>query len=795
MLKNFIIQTFRIFFREKLHTLLNMAGLAIGLACGMIIFLYIHHELTYDSHHEKGDRIYRVCQNYVTSGKPRKFAISSPQLGPRLAEEYPQIEAYVRIDCINSLLFQYGENVFTELDFAFADSSMFQVFSHRFIYGDPESCLKEPYTLVLTEKLSRKYFGNRNPLGETLLIDNQFSMTVTGVIKDPPSNTQLPLSGYISYITYDRIAQLHSLEWSMFEIKDYTYLLFHDTFDREAFDRKWPEFYEKYLSEDAEIYGQVYEPIFHRLRDIHYHSNLDGDLSSGNITFLYTLLIIGILILVLAGINYTNLTTAKSLNRAGEIGLRKVVGASRRSLVFKFILESLLFSVISMVLAFGMVEFVLAFTKFPQILDTSLHLDLFRQPLILIGCLIITMVVGFFSSLYPAFYLSSFNPVLIIQGLFRLKPVGAITRKALVGLQIMLAIVVVLFTLLLNTQIGYLENHDIGFDKENLLIIPVRDSSMVAAVPVMMHGLKKLPGVKSVTSGGSYPGNPWGGLYKFEGEDGMEEHNIPAFFIGYDYLETLGLKLIEGRDFSQEFPSDSVGAVIINETLAKYMNWDKPLGKRIQQFVFFDAVVVGVVRDFHFRSLHQEIQPLLLRLQYQYDDLIVRLDRTDQQKVLTYLENKFKELIPHMPFEYYFLEDNFNRLYNNDKRQIQLIRLFSLITILVSCLGLFGLSSYSAARKTKEIGIRKVQGAKTRQIIFLLQKEILLITLLAVVISVPVAILLFRIWLRGFAYQVGLNYMLILIVILASFLLSSLTVLYHSVKSARSNPVDSLRYE
>jgi putative ABC transport system permease protein len=781
--------------REKIHTLLNIIGLAIGLACGVIIFLYIHHELTYDVHHEKGDRIYRVCQSYLTSDNPRKFAISSPQLGPRLFEEYPQIEAFVRIDHLGSLLFKHGQNLFTENNLAFADSNIVQVFTHTFIHGNPETCLKEPFTIVITERLARKYFGNRDPLGESILIENQLPVKVTGVIEDPPSNTQLPISGYLSYITYDRVASLPSIEWSMFEIKDFTYLLFRDTFDRKAFDKKWPEFYEKYMEQDAEIYGQVYEPIFHRLRDIHYHSKLDGDLSSGNITFIYTLLIIGILILVLAGINYTNLTTAKSLQRAGEIGLRKVVGASKGSLIVKIITESMLFTIISMIVALGIVEFVLEFTGFSQVLETSMHLNFFQEPIVLIGCVVLTLIVGLLSSLYPAFYLSSFNAVLVIHGLFKLKPLGTITRKFLVGFQIMLAISVVLFTLLLNTQIKYLENYHLGFDKDNVLIVPVQDSIMVASIPTVMNGLESFPEVKSVTSGGSWPGKPWGGLYKFEGNDGMEEHNIPAFFIGYNYLETLDFELIEGRDFNPDFPADSLGSVIINETLARYMNWDKPLGKRIQQFDFFDAVVVGVVKDFNFKSLHSEIQPLLLRLQYNYGDLIVRLDGTNPQRVMAYLEKTFQELVPYRPFKYYFLDERFDRQYNKDKRQIKLIQIFSVISIIISCLGLFGLASYFSTKRTNEIGIRKVQGAKMSQIIYLLQKEILIITLLAMIPSIPLTIWVFNVWLRDFAYQVGMNHLLILIVIMASVVLSSVTVLYHSINAARTNPVDSLRYE
>ena len=791
-----ISQFLRLFLKDKFHTFINLIGLSFGLTCFTIIYLYLHNEYSYDKYHMNANRIYRVAQNYVTSGKPKKFAISSPALGPLLYHEYPQIETFVRIKPMNKLLIRSGEKVFYEENLAFADSNLFKVFSYNFIAGDPGDCLIEPGCIVISEEISNKFFGDEDPVGREILLENEYPLMVTGVIEDPPPNTHIPEKAFISYLTWDNNTRLRSTDWSLFEINDFTFLLFYNDFNHEAFDEKWPDFYEKYLQEDGEIYGQVYEPIFHKLPDIHYHSNLPADYPTGNKSFLYTLLCIGIFILVLAGINYTNMSTAKATQRIREAGIRKVFGADRRSLVMRFMGESILLFIITLIISLALVEFILEFTSFNDLIGTELSLSFMKKPVALVGIICITILFTVLASFYPAFYLSRFSPADSVNKLLKLGSNGIHTRQFLVVLQILLAIVAITFTMLMKSQIRYLVNSDPGFKKENIIYLPVMDSVLAVSIPYIQEELKKYPDVLSVSSAYSYPGFPYGGLYWFEGEDGMEEHNIPVFFVNHGFLETFGFELVKGRDFSTEYGSDTISAVIINETLCRFMNWDDPLNKRITQFSSLDAKVIGVVRDFHFRSLHTGIEPLIIRLQGDYGGhLFIRLSGKRITEIIDFLEKQYAEIVPHRPFEYFFLDDRFELMYREDHMQLKLIGIFSAICIVIAGLGVFGLVSFSTERKTKEIGIRKVQGATAIRIVLLIIGYYLKIAAIAVIIAVPLSVWLFLIWLNEFAYKTGVNIWILILSSLGAVTITLLTVLYHSFYAARLNPVGLLRYE
>lgn len=791
-----ISQFLRLFLKDKFHTFINLIGLSFGLTCFTIIYLYLHNEYSYDKYHVNADRIYRVAQNYVTSGKPKKFAISSPALGPLLSQEYPQIEMFVRIKPMNKLLIKSGEKVFYEENLAFADSNLFKVFSYNFIAGDPENCLINPGSIVISEEISNKLFGEQDPMGQEILLENEYPLMVTGVIEDPPPNTHIPEKAFISYQTWDNDTQLKSTDWSLFEINDFTFLLFYNDFNRKAFDEKWPDFYEKYLQEDGEIYGQVYEPIFHKLTDLHYHSNLPGDYPTGNKSFLYTLLSIGIFILILAGINYTNMSTAKATQRIREAGIRKVFGADRRSLIMRFMGESTLLFTVTLIISFALVEFILEFTSFNDLIGTELSLSFIKKPVILFGVICITILFTVLASLYPAFYLSRFSPADTVNKLLKLRSNGIHTRQFLVVLQILLAIVAITFTMLMKSQIRYLVNSDPGFKKENIIYLPVTDSILAVSIPYIQEELEKFPDVLSVSSAYSYPGFPYGGLYRFEGKDGMEEHNIPVFYVNHGFLETLGLELVKGRDFSAEYGSDTSGAVIINETLCRFMNWDDPLNKRIVQLRYLDAKVIGVVRDFHFRSLHTEIEPLIIRLQGDYGGyLFIRLSGNRISEIINFLKKQYAEIVPYRPFEYFFLDDRFELMYKEDNMQLKLIGIFSVICIVIAGLGVFGLVSFSTERKTKEIGIRKVQGATVIRIVLLIIGHYLKIAAIAIVIAVPLSVWLFLIWLNEFAYKVNINIWILILSSLGAVIITLVTVLYHSFYAARLNPVGLLRYE
>ncbi len=797
MLWKYIKYSLRLSKRDRFHSLVTLLGLTIGLACGIIILLFVTNELSYEAYNEKADRIYRVSQNFVTSGRPKKFSWTSPSLGPKLHQEYPQIETFTRLKYIGRILFNMGDQSFYENHIAFADTNFFKVFTHQFIYGDPATCLEKPENIVLTEDLYHKYFGDDDPIGKTFLIENQYPAVVSAVIKNLPSNTHFFQNAYISYLGYDKQASLPSKDWSLFEIEDQTFLLFYQDFDKELFYQKWPEFYEKYIKEDGQDYGQVYEPIFEKIKDIHYQSDLPSNYHLGNKAYFITILSIGIFLLVLAAINYTNMATARSIHRLKAISIHKVMGAWMGPLILKILAESLTMTFVSLLLAFGIVEYLLEFTGFMDLLGLRLDQNIVSNGPVLVGGIGLAILVGLLSGFYPAVYYSRFSPVEGLHGVHKASSsLNHYIRQILVVFQLILAVIAVTFTILMRSQINYLEKKDLGFSKENVLILPCRDSITNASIRVVQEELMKMPQVISVSTALSYPGNPSGGLYKFEGDSGMEEHNLPVLFVDYNYLQTLGLSLAEGRDFSKAYTAENEKSIIINRSLARYMGWEDPIGKTIAQGSRFNVQVIGVVEDFNFRSLHHPIEPLMIRLQ---DDpgynLIVKIRRLETGKVLTFLENRMKELVPFRPFEYDFLDESFKRQYRRDERQLSLISLFSGLCIFIACLGLFTLVSYTAERKTKEIGIRKVNGASTSKIISLFIKQFLLYSTIAIIISTPIIIWVFKTWLREFAFQTELRAAVFILIFLGVILVTILTVTYHSVKASRSNPVNSLRYE
>ena len=791
-----IIHSFRVLVRDKFHTLINIIGLTFGLTCSVIILAYVQNEFSYDRYHENSKRIYRVAQNYVTSGKPKKFAISSPALGPALHKEFAQIESFVRIKHYGRLLLSYEEQDFYEETVAFADSNLFKVFTYEFLEGDPATCLLDPGNIVMSESMGEKYFGDRDPMGKVLLLENEIELTVTGVIADPPSNSHIPETAFMSYQTWENISPLKSTDWSMFEINDFTYLLFYVDFNKAEFDAKWPEFYDQYLKDDAELYGQVYEPIFQRLEEIHYNSDLPGDYATGNKSFLYSLVLIGIVILLLAGINYTNMSTAKALIRIREAGIRKVMGACKRSLVLKFLGESFLLSLFALIVSLAVVEFIFEFTSFNTLIGTQLKMSLFQKPGLFLLILGTTVLFSLLASLHPAILLSRHSPAETMNSQFSLGPNGMIIRRILVLFQLILGMVAITFTLLAGSQVRFLENHDLGFNKENIVLFPVRDSVMEASVPVILEDLRKMPGIISATTTWSYPGYPYGGLYTFEGKDGMEEHNIPVFFVNFGFFETFDLELITGRYLDPQIGSDSTGAVLINETLAEFMGWEEPLGKQIHQFTNLQAQVVGVVKDFNFRSLHHSVEPLIIRLVNDYSGHIaVRVTGQNNPEFLEYMKKQYSRIVPHRPFEYFFLDDKFNSQYVSDRKQLKLISLFTVVCIIIATLGILGLVSYSVERKTREIGLRKVNGAHSGTIILQMAKKFLRMAFISFIISVPVTILLFNLWLREFAHKTRINPWIILLSFLLVAGITQLTVFLRTWNAARKNPVDSIRYE
>ena len=801
MLKNHLIFALRLLRRDRFHSILNITGLSAGFACCIIILLYLQNELTYDSHHKNAGRIYRAALKYTYTGQTTRWASSSPALGKRLKDDFPEIEEFVRIVPSPKILFKAGETTFYEKHIFMADPSVFKVFTHGFIYGDPDTSLNDPMSIVLTKTLARKYFGNSNPLNRVMQVEGD-DLKVVGVIEDLPPNSHLPVKAFISFSTLSALyPDQKFLNWSLGDFLGYTYFLVKESFVLGDFMAKTREFIQKNHPPLPESYDVEFEPMAQKLTDIHYGPDMRFDYPIGNKAYIYAFFSIGLFILVLACINYMNMATARAVTRVKEIGMRKVLGSEKWRLTIQLLMESFLASLIALIIAFGLVELIIALPTFKHLLNVDLKFDLLNNRVLSFGALGLFGFVALLSGIYPAFYLSSMPPAKTLSDSYKSGRTGIFVRRSFVAVQFIISIAVILVTLFMRDQIEFLRNKSLGFKKENVVSIDIRDDTVKNKIPALMEELRSHPDIIAVTIAHSRPGKEASAaLYEFEGFGAMQAHNFYHFWVSYDYLKTLGIELINGRDFDKRYRSDLSKAVIVNEKLVKTMGWDNPLDKgiirRLPDKVIFSGEVIGVVKDFNFRSLHNEIEPMFIRMQQQIGgSLIVRFKGANTLKNMELLESKLKGFSPGRPFVYSFLDEEFDRLYDADRQQNQLIGIFSYICILISCLGLLGLTSFNSLRRTKEIAIRKVYGASSSRIVAMLVKEVFLLVTAAAIIAAPIAIILIKLWLQNFAYKTDIDILIFLVTALAAFTIAFFTVSYHCLRVASANPVDSLRYE
>ncbi len=793
MLRSNLKFAFRFLKRDPFHSSLSILGFTIGLACAILILLYLQNELTYDQHNLKSEQIYRLGTNVITSGNPIKFTYSSPSLGPKLASEYPEIEEFVRIKDLPEILFEYEDKLFYEEDIVFADSNVFRMFTFDFIHGEEETSLHGPQSMVISRSLSKKYFGDENPIGKSIFLENMLPVTITGVVEDLPGNTHIPISGLINYRVYDQRAR--SMEWPLFEIDVYTYVVFQNGYDLDQFWEKYPSFYEKYAASDAKTYNQVYEPIFHKLSEIHYNSDsLRFEYPTGNKLNLYIFGAIGGFILILSIINYINMAMARAASRLKEIKIKKVCGSSAGQLMIQFMTESFLLVLTSLCLSIITVELILRFTEFNSILKVELVVDLVHNGLLQFGLIGFLLLVSLISGVFPALYLARSKT---LSPEVKKGWTATYTRNFLVVFQFSVSIVVINLMLMMGRQLHFISQIDLGFDKGNVMTIEVRDTTVVNKYPVLKKQLLENPDINFVSTAFNTPGSIGTGLYNLESEGELVEHNFHVFFVNYGYLETLGLEIVSGRDFDENREADKTSGVIINEALAQKMNWDQPLGKGIEQFTYFKGRVIGVVKDFHFESLHQEIKPLIIRMQRgNSGNIILGLNKgSNTAKVISYLNELWSTVNPARPFIYHLLNDDLNELYGDDQAQMKLVRGFSILSIFISCIGLLGLTSYTVVTRTKEVGIRKALGATVAQILLMMFKSIAALVAIAFVIATTASFWLMKVWLDNFAYHTDIGYLIFIYTGFVVLGLAWLTVIYHFQNVAKRNPVEALRYE
>lgn len=798
MLRNLLKYYFRNFSNNKYYTLINISGIALGLAISLIIAVYLQNELTYDKHYSDYDRIYRVAPFYELE-EGYLVAQSGAGIGPLMKEEYSEIESYVRMVSMGeNFFFKYKDQSFYDDFVYFADSSYFQFFNSEFLEGNADSCFKKAQSIVLTKSLSEKVFGNEKALGKVIRTNNNF-FEVTGVIKDHPQNTHLRfnalLPGFMNPISMDEMKR------SLWSTTMFNYVKLKKEESPESVVKNFDRFYDKYMKDMGELFGADFAIRLERLDDIHLKSKAAYDLNRGNIRYLITFGGIGFMILLLAMINYVNMATARAPARTKEAGIRKVVGSDKKSLIFQFLGESVLLAIISMVLALSIAEIVVNTELFKTLSQKDLTVALFSSKYVIIGAPLLILIVGLLSGIYPAYQIAKVDSLDGMFGSVELKKKRTWLRSLLVGFQITMSVSVVVIAVTMADQIQFVNLKYLGFNKEEVILIQSQDSIVAHNFLDRKTLLLAHEDIKAISTSTNTPGSHVGRSIVAFDEDGLETEVIDFMVVGQDYFETLQIPIVEGRAFGEEDSLLSIQPVLVNQRFLDVMGWetieDKYLYWAMDEYGPTESgKVVGVTGDFHAFSLHQTINPLVFYLEPVPEGSInIRINRDNIDEVINFLTAQWEEIDPNHPFEYYYLEDDLGNLYAEDRRLAQLTKALTFLAIFISILGLLGLASYIIQRRTKEIGVRMVLGASQAQVVWLIVKQITILVLVASLLSIPIANKVIGLWLDNFAYTAPVKIEVFVITIFLSLVLAYATVAYHIYYAARANPVDVLKYE
>ncbi|NIM57704.1 MAG: FtsX-like permease family protein [Candidatus Aenigmarchaeota archaeon] len=785
MLKNYLKIALRNIRRYKGYSFINIAGLAIGMACCILILLWVQDELSYDRFHENADYIYRVIQDINFADHSTTWAITQGPLGPSLKEDFPEIINTTRITSRRFRL-TYNDKSFDERP-GMADGSIFEMFSFPLIKGDPATALSDPNSIVMTEETAKKYFGSEEPLGKTIKADNRWDFQVTGILKEVPHNSHLQFDYLIPFI-FGRELNYTVDNWRNSQFR--TYVQLQKGIPAQEVIQKISGYLDEKptLEKDARLNLQP-------LVRIHLYSDYEFDAAHGDITYVTIFSIIAFFILLIACINFMNLATARSGNRAKEVGMRKVAGAHKTDIVRQFYGESIFLAFIALFVALTIVWLLLP--TFNNLAAKELSMGVSGNLLVLLGLLSITLLTGIISGSYPALFLSAFKPVKILKGSLRSGSKGSIFRKILVVFQFALTILLIICTIIIYNQLNYMRNMKLGYDKEFLIYKGMR-GDVRAKFDSVKNELLQNPNILGVTATSSEPTYGYtfsNSLWRWEGQDPDEETLMRAVFVDLDYFKTFGMEIVEGRNYSKEFPTDATEAIMVNEEAVKAMGMESPIGRRLS-IGNNNFKIIGVVKNYHFRSLRQEIDPLILIYgPGQCRVLFARLRSENIPKTIGYMEDIWKEFAPGHPFNYRFLDDALNDLYRSEQRIGTILKYFSILAIFISCLGLFGLASFMSEQRTKEIGIRKVLGASVSNIALLLSREFTKWVLLANIIAWPVAYFAMYKWLQSYAYSTNIALWSFFLSGTMALVIATVAVSYQSIKAAVTNPADSLRYE
>lgn len=805
MFINYLKTSFRNIKKHKSFSIINISGLSIGLACVLLLAIYINSELSYDSYHFKKDRIFRIGEHMSFNNFSGKQSATNGVIAAALKENYPEVEEIARFR-YNRTSVKYKDKQFIER-FYFADKSVFNIFSWSLLDGNQNTALEAPYSIVLSKELATKYFGSENPIGKMITLNETESFKVTAVMADLPRYSTLRFSGLCSFntlYTNNNMPEHILTEWTSHNFNTYT--LLKSGVNPSEFEEKIKNIYYDYAADKLKANGSSYSVFLQPIKDI-YLRPLSGDF--GPITYVYIFSIVAIFILLIACVNFMNLSTSRSMTRAREVGVRKVFGANRARLIKQFLTESLLITILAMGIAIS-----IAFSLLPIISEFTqrdLLQDVFEMHWLVPGIVAATMFVGVLAGSYPALILSRFKPVQVINNKLNAPKANTNFRRTLVVLQFVISITLIISTVLVVQQLDYLKTKDIGFDKEHVVCLSVRDQLVRKSWPILQQKFKNLPEVINSGASSSLPG--WGAPLNSKIPMGFTKDNtqlMREINIDQEFIPTMDIQIMAGRNFSKEYSNDARNTVIINEAAVRKFSWENPVGKTIQTInidkldaiEYEDREVIGVVKDFHLSGMTSEIQPAFIgnSLDYPFEygkihALATRIHPGDIQETVKKMETIWKETFNDKPFNYYFLDEDFNEQFISIERSRTILSYFTVLAIFIACLGLFGMVAYAAEKRTKEIGIRKTLGSSASQIVGLLSRELIFLILAANVIAYPIAYFAASQWLNNFPYHMDIPVSTFLISTLLALAISVLTISFQAWKAANANPVKSLRYE
>jgi putative ABC transport system permease protein len=788
---NQLKQTIRLLFKEKRITIINITGLSISLACALFMLLWVEHELSYDRFHEDFKQLFRVEEDqYYSGAEPYHVNVTPHVSGPVWKDEVPEIIEQCRVGYTPGQLFSYEDNKYFEDGIRAVDSSFFDMFSFEFLYGNKESVLRDPYSMVITDEISEKYFGDENPVGYSIQVNQEDPYTISAVVKKPPRNTILRFKVLVPW-HYIKSQPYYSENWGSNSIQ--TFVKLQEGSIDTILNRK--------ITEVTNIYKENNTIDFSvaPLSGIHLYSYFGFGHSPGAILYVYIFSAIALFVLLIACINFMNLSTARSSVRAKEIGLRKVNGASRGQLARQHLFESFIQTLISVVLAFIIV--LLLLNKFNQVSGKEIVPSVLFSFQYILGILAVLLITTVLAGSYPALYLSALKPLQAIRDQVDKRKGSGLLRKVLVVFQFSLAVLLITGALIASRQLTYMRNADLGFNKYNLVHIGLK-GNLNQEYEMLRDVFMQDPGVISTTASMQPPyqvGSNSSGI-NWEGKDPEQDVLVSLNGVHYDFVKTMGITLQSGRDFSETFPSDiyrdTTANFILNKTLADIIGNDEVVGMELQ-FVGAKGLIVGVMEDYHFKHLGNEIEPMALVASpvENLQNMVIRLAPENSQKSLNFIEEKWAELLPQYPLEYTFVEDVIDDMYGTEERMATLLKIFTLVAMIIASLGLFALASFTAIRRTREIGIRKIMGAMERQITLMMIRDFSLYIIVSLVIALPAVWFIARQWLNEFSFRISLKADLFLLTALITGLVAILTVLYHAIRLARTNPVEALRYE